>query len=130
MASNPNIVIAWRILSDSRERKRYDRSLRAEEFTDDIERAASGFGDQAAPLVRNIFEKVAVPMLRRTTATTAAAVSAAASDMKATKFSRVVSAFKAGRSAWRVVDSIKIMEKSKELRDRSCVNKGKNSYHI
>jgi len=71
-----------------------------------------------------------VPMLRRTTATTAAAVSAAASDMKATKFSRVVSAFKAGRSAWRVVDSIKIMEKSKELRDRSCVNKGKNSYHI
>ena len=71
------IAAAWRILSDSAQRRRYDRSLKAERLAEDI---ASFVSRQAVPVTElgvQALEKVAFPFLRRTTATTLASVQAA-----------------------------------------------------
>jgi curved DNA-binding protein CbpA len=67
------IAAAWRILSDAKQRKRYDRSLQAEEFAENVGIWANDLARQAAPVAQ-----WAMPFLRRTTATTLAGVTAAA----------------------------------------------------
>lgn len=71
------IAAAWRILSDAKQRKRYDRSLRAEEISDNISAWVGDIAKQAAPVVEG-FGNVANNFLRKTTATTLAGVQAAA----------------------------------------------------
>lgn len=54
------VAAAWRILSDKRERKRYDRSLVAKEFTRNVEQVAGEYADNvartAAPVVSKVLE--------------------------------------------------------------------------
>jgi hypothetical protein len=131
------IAQAWSILSDPKERKKYDRSLRAEAFTADVEKRASQVSKQVGPPVRKAFEDIAIPFLRRTTATTFASVTAAAKDFGKQKNSAYsnnnnnsnnnnlgsafLSALKAGQSASRAIDRLELIEKSKEL-DRKYVS--------
>jgi curved DNA-binding protein CbpA len=76
-----DIAAAWRVLSDPKERKRYDRTLQAEQFSQDVTNMfASTWGKQAGPAAK-IFESVAIPFIRRTTATTLASIQAAAQDL-------------------------------------------------
>jgi len=49
------ISSAWRLLSDPRKRKRYDRSLKAEKFIMNVESVASNFGKKNGPKVRTFF---------------------------------------------------------------------------
>jgi DnaJ-class molecular chaperone len=74
------IAAAWRVLSDPKQRKRYDRTLQAEQFSQDVTALASQWGKQAGPAAK-IFETVAIPFIRRTTATTLASFQAAANDL-------------------------------------------------
>lgn len=80
---NPNepdfteIAAAYSILSDPKQRKRYDRSLQAQQFSENVMELATAFGKTAAPIVEN----VALPFLRRTTVTTLASIQAAARDL-------------------------------------------------
>lgn len=54
------VARAWKLLSDSRERMKYDRSLKAERFTEDVENLAAQVFDMfAAPLVRRKDETTA-----------------------------------------------------------------------
>ena len=71
------IAAAWEILSDAKQRKRYDRSLQAEEFSRQVESWAGQALEQAVP-VAQAFGRVAVPFLRKTAAGTVAGVAAAA----------------------------------------------------
>eukprot|EP00978_Attheya_sp_CCMP212_P035121 scaffold151055_cov44-Attheya_sp.AAC.1 len=126
------IAQAWSILSDPKERKKYDRSLRAEAFTADVEKYSSQVSKQVGPPVRKAFEDIAIPFLRRTTATTFASVTAAAENFgKQTNSandstnnnnkknnnlgSAFLSALKAGQSASLAIDRLELIERSKEL---------------
>ena len=62
------IAQAWKTLSNAKSRKQYDRTLKAEQWVDDMEKLA----DAAVPAVNSVMEKVAMPFLRRTTATAVA----------------------------------------------------------
>lgn len=72
------IAAAWRVLSNPKQRRRYDRTLRAERFSEDLAHFADDIiGKHAVP----VLEKVAIPFLRRTTATTFAGIQALAEDL-------------------------------------------------
>lgn len=71
------IAAAWRILADPKQRQRYDRTLKAEAFSQEVVEWASAFTKQAGP----VLEKFAIPLLRRTTATTLAGVQAVVDDL-------------------------------------------------
>ena len=65
-----DVASAWRVLGDTKLRKRYDRELRAKEFSENAQKFANekleqGFSD-AAEMLNN----VAIPFIRKTTATT------------------------------------------------------------
>lgn len=74
------IAAAWRILGDEKQRKRYDRSLQAEEFSDNVLNWMGEVAKEASPVVEK-FGMVMNSFLRRTTATTLAGVQAAASQV-------------------------------------------------
>lgn len=74
------IAAAWRVLSDKKQRKRYDRSLRAEEFSDNILNWMGDMAKQAAPVVES-FGSAAHSMFMKTTASTVAGVRAAATEV-------------------------------------------------
>lgn len=59
------IANAWRILSNKRERRRYDRKLRAEEISREISATFSTLSDEVAPQVRDLLDSFAVPLIRR-----------------------------------------------------------------
>lgn len=109
------VADAWKTLSDKKERKRYDRSLKAEEIKESVEIAAQ----RAAPNVKKVMD-VAFPFIRRTTVTAAASVSAAADGlMNGDEIgSAFVSGIKAGRAAGRVVDGMELFDKGIELEKR------------
>lgn len=126
------VSIAYKILSDPLERKRYDRALQAEAFTEDVEKAATKLGEQTAMYGKNLFENVAAPLLRRTSATTSAFINAASADLStqakssrsrstpSLDFSRTVkSAFEATVRAGKKIDRLELDEKSKILDKRS-----------
>lgn len=114
------IASAWRILGDAKLRKRYDRDLRAKAFAEAAERFASKNLEKAAPAVASMMDNVAVPFLRRTTATTLA-VGQALSKNEGSK-GGLTDAFKkavqAGQNAGRFVDSMELSEKSNKLKER------------
>jgi DnaJ-class molecular chaperone len=124
------IAAAWRVLGDSRTRKRYDRDLRAKEFAETAQRFANKRLEEAVPAVAAMLDKVAVPFLRRTKATTWAVGQAVAkgvsnisqkpSDRNSNQAltSAFVDAIEAGQQAGRVIDSIELNEKSLELEER------------
>jgi hypothetical protein len=116
------IAQAWKVLSNDKDRRRYDRSLVAEGFKKNVEKVASNVVETAGPRVKKAFDDFAMPFLRRTTVTTVATVSAAVDVLgngeKMDLGSAVVSGMKAARAAGRVVDGIEFREKSLELEER------------
>ena len=66
------IAQAWTILSDPKTRRAYDRELAAEDFKDDIVKKAGEVAREYGPTARKIYEDFAIPLLKRTTATTVA----------------------------------------------------------
>ncbi len=52
------VAAAWRILSDKRERQRYDRSLKAKEFTRNVERVAGNYVETGAKTVSRVLESL------------------------------------------------------------------------
>lgn len=117
------VVAAYKILSDPLQRKRYDRALQAEAFTSDVENAASKITEKTAPYVKNLFQNVAAPFLRRTGATTAAVIYAATEDLNQGEkpdFSRTVkSVMDATKQAGKEIDRLELLEKSRQLDKRA-----------
>ena len=70
------IAQAWEILSDFKTRRAYDRELAANEFKDDVVLRASELAKEYGPQARKFYDDIAIPLLRRTTATTLAGWSA------------------------------------------------------
>ncbi len=116
------IAQAWKVLSNDKDRRRYDRSLVAEGFKKKVEKVASNVVETAGPRVKKAFDDFAMPFLRRTTVTTVATVSAAVDVLgngeKMDLGSAVASGMKAAQAAGRVVDGIEFLEKSLELEER------------
>jgi len=70
------IAVAWRVLSDAKSRKRYDRSLQAERFTEEVAEIADQMTDEMLrPVVRAV-GRVAVPFAMKTAKTAAAGLKA------------------------------------------------------
>eukprot|EP00559_Dactyliosolen_fragilissimus_P004565 CAMPEP_0184857828 /NCGR_PEP_ID=MMETSP0580-20130426/2980_1 /TAXON_ID=1118495 /ORGANISM="Dactyliosolen fragilissimus" /LENGTH=570 /DNA_ID=CAMNT_0027353659 /DNA_START=1 /DNA_END=1709 /DNA_ORIENTATION=- len=120
---------AWKILSDTKERKRYDRSLRAAEFTKEVEDLMGEGIRVTGPKVREAIERVAIPFLRRSAATTIAGFTALNEDSKGGNkgdaggrgeignvINRVV---RAGQRVGRDIDRLELVEKSDELLERA-----------
>jgi curved DNA-binding protein CbpA len=127
------IASAYKLLSDPKERKRYDRSLVAESFKREVERAASELGKSAGPQF--------FALLRRTGVTTKAVIESAlkelqqkptidadvvakATEVNTTKnppqLTKVLnSALKAGQDASRVIDKLEMAEKGRSLEIRA-----------
>ncbi|KAL9184212.1 hypothetical protein ACHAXT_002298 [Thalassiosira profunda] len=78
------IAQAWEVISDSRSRRAYDRELAAQDFKEDVAKRAGELANEYGPAAQKLFDDVAIPFLRRTTATTLAgwsAVTEATSDV-------------------------------------------------
>lgn len=114
------VARAYELLSDKKERKRYDRSLVAKDFTKNVEKAATAASETVGPRMREVLDNFAVPFLKRTTATTVAGVSAAVdslSEGSGLDFgSAVSSAFKAGKRVNKLLDGEVLRDKSVELK--------------
>jgi curved DNA-binding protein CbpA len=124
------IATAWRILSDEKQRKRYDRSLQAARISEDISRWAGNWTEQARPAADfsvELLERVAFPFLRRTTATTLAGFQAAAEDIAKQKSQTdgkawsLTAAMAAAGRAGRAVDKMELIEKAQELEGRAVL---------
>ena len=119
------IADAYRILSNEKMRKKYDRDLKAEDFVESVEQAASSITQAAAPQVKRVLKDFAIPLFRRTTATTFASVSAIAQDLGRSNKngtsvdigSAVNSAIAAGVKAGQLLDRLELVENSNSLRE-------------
>lgn len=116
---------AWRVLGDQKTRLRYDRSLQAAEFSENAQRIANERLERAVPVVAKLLDNVALPFLRRTTATTIAVAQAAfnkkgnnTSGEKDKGFQAFFEAMEAGQRAGKMVDSLELTEKCAELEAR------------
>ena len=121
------LAAAWRILSDTKQRRRYDRNLQAAQFSQDVTEWAEKWGREAvAPLAVSI-GKMAMPFLRKTTAATVASFQAATQPTTTSTnnnnnrdFSQTFqNAMRAARRAGRFVDSLELTEKAQELEQRA-----------
>lgn len=113
---------AWKILSNPKYRRRYDRTLKAEEITEQIEKMADKMSKRAAPTVK-LLHSLAAPFLRRTAVTAVASFSAAADDLRKdgtnVNFGRAAKqGIKAALAAGRIVKGMELWEKSQELEKR------------
>jgi DnaJ domain len=122
MMNFTQIAQAWKVLSNDKERRKYDRSLVAEDFKESFAKAATNVVESAAPRVMKAFDEYAMPFLRRTTVTTVATVSAAVDVLGNGEAldlgSAVVTGMKAAKAAGKVIDSIEYLEKSRILEER------------
>ena len=122
------VAQAWDILSDNKTRRAYDRELAANDFKEDIIKKASELANEYGPSAQRFYDDVAIPLLRRTTATTLAGWSAVTEERDERQletpeqedlgqaFKRVV---EAGMNATRKIDGLELQEKSMELRKRA-----------
>jgi hypothetical protein len=116
------VAEAWKILSNPKNRRRYDRTLKAEEITERIEEMADMVSKRAAPTVK-LLQSLAAPFLRRTAVAAVASFSAAAEDLRKDgakiNFGRAAKkGIKAAQAAGRIVEGMELWEKSKELEKR------------
>ncbi|KAL3924197.1 MAG: hypothetical protein SGILL_001188, partial [Bacillariaceae sp.] len=86
------IAEAWKVLGNSKLRKRYDRDLKAKEWSLKAQQYTNERLEQAVPVVADMMDNIAVPFLRRTTATTWAVGQAIATGVSG--FSKGVSSKK------------------------------------
>jgi curved DNA-binding protein CbpA len=75
------IADAWRVLGDSKLRKRYDRELQAKAWSEMAQKYTNDKLEKAVPVALDMMDRVAFPFLRRTTATTLAVGQAIASGV-------------------------------------------------
>ncbi len=80
-----DIARAWSVLSDSKTRRAYDRELAAQDFKDSVVEKASEFTKEYGPAARKFYDNFAIPLLRRTTASTIAGLSAVAEEVAASE---------------------------------------------
>jgi DnaJ domain len=126
------IAAAWRVLGDSKSRRRYDRELQYKEWAESASKYANEKMEEAVPAVAKIMDDLALPFLRRTAATTVA-VSQAVSNIalgdstpkekdeteNRNYFSvAFMNAIRAGQKAGRAIDTLELNEKSAELLQR------------
>jgi curved DNA-binding protein CbpA len=71
-----SITSAYKTLSDSKLRRRYDREVAAEEFKGDVVAYAEDMAKEYGPVAKKLYEDWALPFLKRTTASTVAGWSA------------------------------------------------------
>ncbi len=129
------IAAAWRVLGDTKSRKRYDRELQYKAWSAYASKYANEKLEEAVPAVARIMDNVAVPFIRRTAATTYAVsqvvskigkvASKGSSDPKSSiqgggnsLTDAFLNAIKAGRKVGRAIDSLELNEKSEELVER------------
>ncbi|GKY95899.1 hypothetical protein MPSEU_000550500 [Mayamaea pseudoterrestris] len=74
------IAAAYKTLADPKQRIKYDRSLQAARFSRNVVSWADRLGRKAAPAMTQVLDQVAVPFLRRTTATTLAGLQAVSQE--------------------------------------------------
>ena len=67
-----NVARAWEVLSDTQSRRVHDRELAALEFKDNISRMADVAVREVVPTLNKFYDDVAIPLFRRSAATTLA----------------------------------------------------------
>jgi len=118
-----DIAQAWNILGDDKLRRRYDRDLRAQAFSESAQRFANENLERAVPAMANMMDNIAAPFLRRTTATTWAVGQAVAKDV--TSQENVVlsdtlkKAVQASQEVGKFMDGVDLKEKSKDLQSQA-----------
>jgi len=132
LESFDTIAQAYQTLNNPFERKRYDRQLRAKEFTDGVDKAFDNFGES------NLFRKVVNPILRRGAVTTRKGWNAAVGDGEKTKKiaqsgasvggdtgtekdlgSLIDNVVRAGKEGWKEMDQLELLEESRELEEKA-----------
>lgn len=78
------IAEAWSTLGNPKDRRRYDRQLKAKAWGEAAQRLANDRLEQAAPVASKFMDNLAVPFLRRTSATTYAVGKAISKGIKRT----------------------------------------------
>lgn len=113
---------AWTVLSDPKTRRAYDRELAAQRLSEDVVSKASDIAKEYGPAAKSFYEELALPFVKRATASTVAGWSAA-SENKADEeddigktFARVL---EAGLNASRQVDGADLKQKSADLREQA-----------
>jgi hypothetical protein len=79
------IAEAWRTLGNPKSRRRYDRQLKAKAWGEAAQKLTNERLEQVAPVASSFMDNLAVPFLKRTSATTFAVGKAIATGIKATK---------------------------------------------
>lgn len=82
------VAAAWRILSDKRERKRYDRSLVAKEFTRNVEQVAGEYADKVARTAAPAVSRVLETLFRARRGNSATSLDAAAKQVREAREAR------------------------------------------
>lgn len=122
---------AWKLLSDETERKRYDRSLKADEFVESAEQWAATISDGAGSILSKTWQSQLSPFIKRTVSTVNNANAAfreelgdsSESDDDARKKAAGVgqvwrAAVEAARQAGRSISQQDMYEKAAELDER------------
>jgi hypothetical protein len=118
------VAAAWRILSDKRERQRYDRSLKAKSFTQDVEKLAGEYAEKLVETAGPAVSQVLNVLFRKPTGTTATSPNVAATQVKQSRKdgekvdlgSAIGNAVKAGMQVGRNIDRYELLKKSRELK--------------
>jgi curved DNA-binding protein CbpA len=79
------IAEAWNTLGNPQSRRRYDRQLKAKAWGEAAQRLTNERLEQVAPVASSFMDNLAVPFLKRTSATTFAVGKAIATGLAATK---------------------------------------------
>ena len=121
------ISTAWSILGDEKKRLRYDRSLKAAQFSEDLADWTIQQARPAADWSAEVLEKVAIPFLSTTFSSTLARFQAAAAsfqtqrDQEATKKKwSLTQAMKAAARAGNAIDKIDLLDKAKKLEEAAA----------
>ena len=120
--NNETFSRAWTVLSDPKTRRAYDRELAAQRLSEDVVSKASDIAKEYGPAAKSFYEELALPFVKRATASTVAGWSAASErngdeeDDIGKTFARVL---EAGLNASRQVDGADLKKKSADLREQA-----------
>lgn len=133
------VAAAWRILSDKRERQRYDRSLVAKDFTRNVEQVAGEYADRVARTAAPAVSRVLDMLFRTTSGSSTATLDSAVAQLQEDREARarearareartakangkkvdvrtaIASAVKQGTKIARRIDRYELLKKSREL---------------
>jgi hypothetical protein len=119
------IAAAYQILSDQKQRRGYDRSLKAEQFIQDVVSWATEFQTKAAPVAQRSLEEleeVILPFLLRTMATTLASLQAGFWDLKKqVRESDSNKTFKKAHGSGKAIDHKKVLGTGSRVRKASSL---------